>query len=426
MISSPINDHACLGPTTEQIAGEVATGNPAITDLAARFANTDDLAAWFRTLPQRDDDGIPSDGPKVAACRPPQRLRLDATDPNCFERSARFIAAAELIAPEHEYRLATINTPGGLHTFPTRDGVPVVLDPRGSTVTPRNLPGRNVAGADVASRKLRLRRLIGLDETKGLRGDLARVYAAKQHGHDTWVDGRPVDEAIATMEKAKADFETRLAALDEEPEPRNALAVTGPVVLTPSQAVNWICELARARAAMMPDGAHRIRRGHRAMRGVLVMQPICIGDVRHVAFVLALAEREARAHGPAACRIVRSTAHALDRLDRLAADRLATRPPRNDAVSSVIGAILNDKDLQPWLSSIVKVGGRMAGTIGVDALKLKLASMGISPQILGGVEKDLNREGLTLGPLAKPSPMVGSFDAMTPEALAGRWLSTMI
>ena len=38
-------------------------------------------------------------------------------------------------------------------------------------------------------------------------------------------------------------------------------------------------------------------------------------------------------------------------------------------------------------------------------------------------EKELNREGLTLGTFAKPSPMLGSLDAMTPQALAGRWLA---
>lgn len=84
MIAPPINDHACLGPTTDQILAEVAAGNPAIVDLAAQFSTTDDLAEWFRTLPQRDDDGDPADGPKVAACRPPQRLQLDNPTPNCF------------------------------------------------------------------------------------------------------------------------------------------------------------------------------------------------------------------------------------------------------------------------------------------------------------------------------------------------------
>ncbi len=84
MIAAPLNDHACLGPTTDPIVAEVAAENPTIADLAARFTNADDLAAWFRTLPQRDDDGDPADGPKVAACRPPQRLQFDNSAPNCF------------------------------------------------------------------------------------------------------------------------------------------------------------------------------------------------------------------------------------------------------------------------------------------------------------------------------------------------------
>ena len=45
VISSPINDHACLGPTTEQIRAEVEAANPALVELTERFANTDDLAS---------------------------------------------------------------------------------------------------------------------------------------------------------------------------------------------------------------------------------------------------------------------------------------------------------------------------------------------------------------------------------------------
>jgi hypothetical protein len=43
--------------------------------------------------------------------------------------------------------------------------------------------------------------------------------------------------------------------------------------------------------------------------------------------------------------------------------------------------------------------------------------------VIAAFEKELNKEGLSLGPLAKPSPMIGSLDAMTPQALAGRWLA---
>jgi hypothetical protein len=49
--------------------------------------------------------------------------------------------------------------------------------------------------------------------------------------------------------------------------------------------------------------------------------------------------------------------------------------------------------------------------------------MGITPPILSTVEQQLNQEGLSLGRLATPPPILGSLSAMTPEALAGRWLA---
>jgi hypothetical protein len=65
-----------------------------------------------------------------------------------------------------------------------------------------------VSTIDDATRRLRLQRLIGLDETKGLRGDLARARRAKQVGYSTWADGRPIDQAIASMESALASRRT--------------------------------------------------------------------------------------------------------------------------------------------------------------------------------------------------------------------------
>jgi len=59
----------------------------------------------------------------------------------------------------------------------------------------------------------------------------------------------------------------------------------------------------------------------------------------------------------------------------------------------------------------------------VEAAKLKLHSAGVSQPMIAAFERELNREGLTLGALAKPAPMAGSLDAMTPQALAGRWLA---
>ena len=423
MIASPMNDHGCLGPTTEQIRTEVDAVNTAFAELADRFTNTADLAAWFRTLPQRDDDGIPSDGPKVDACRPAQRLRLDARDPNCFERSARFIGAAELIDSDHVYRLATISTPNGLHTFPTCDGDPVILDPKGVRNTPRVAP----FAADNATRRLRILRLMGLDETKGVRGDLARAVRAKELGHTTWVNGDPIDDAIATYEQALARYQATLAELDAEDDDapsgaRNA-AFAGPMVLTPAQAIDWIADLARARVESLPGMARHVNRGHRAMRSVLLMIPICMADAQAVALVLALAEREARSYGMPALKVVHSTARALDAIDRLAAEH-TTEQTRNFApLASLALGMLNNKDVQSWLGAVTRVGGRVLGGAGVEVLKSQLASVGVSQPILSAFEKELNREGLTLGAISKPSPMPGSLDAMTPQALAGRWIA---
>lgn len=423
MIAPPLNDHGCLGPTTERIIAEVDAGNPALTELSEKFADTDDLAAWFRALPQRDDNGTPGDGPKIDACRPAQRLRLDAPDPNCFERASRFIGAAELIDPDRVYRLATISTPNGLHTFPTRDGKPVILDPKGVRNTPRVAPG----ATDTATRRLRIQRLIGLDETKGVRGDLTRAKRAKELGHTTWVDGQPIDDAISAYERALVRYQAILDELDAQdaaaPTSARNGATSSPVVLTPTEAIDWIADLARTRIEKLPTMVRHVNRGHRAMRAVLLMVPICVADAPAVALALALAEREARTYGLPALKVVHSTARALDAIDKLANESAARAPRNADPISALLGSVLGTADLAPWLGAIARVGGRIAGDVGVEAVKAKLASVGVSPPLLTAFEKELNHEGLTLGPLAKPSPMIGSLDAMTPQALAGRWLA---
>ena len=465
MIAPPINDRACLGPTTEQIVAEVAANNPALVDLAAKFETTDDLAAWFRTLPQRDDNGDLNERPRVYACRPPQRFQLASDAPNCYERASRFIGAAELIEPERVYRLATVTTPNGLHTFPTRDGEPVVLDPDGTrnSLRPR-LDTSSRHDGDIETRRLRLLRLIGTDENRGARQDLANMRRAKARGEQTWVGGSPIDLAIYNTERAMAYHLAELAQLDEfyppgsdydgdegpgpgpfqtfaefsatyavthpipsatarnaQPDNSEQLAAPGTLALTPRQSIDWIADLAMVRAHRLIGGSRRIENGHRALCGVLVLRPICVTDARDVALVLALAEREARKTGLGALKVVHSTARAVDQLDQLAAARV-TEAPRNNPFA-LIGSLLNNKSLEPLLGAITRVAGRIATSAGVEAAKVKLASVGVSQPVITAFEKELNKEGLSLGPLAKPPPMIGSLDAMTPQSLAGRWLA---
>ena len=94
MIDRPHNDRECLDAATDEVIAMVQARDPALVEVAEQFGNANAAAAWLRTLPQLDDQGLPSDGPKVAACRPPQRLRFDASNPNCFERAARWIGVA--------------------------------------------------------------------------------------------------------------------------------------------------------------------------------------------------------------------------------------------------------------------------------------------------------------------------------------------
>lgn len=410
MIAKPHNDRDCLGAITDVVVDLVDQREPALVELAEQHEDPEALAAWIRTLPQRDDDGRPCDGPKVRACRPPQRLRIPADDPNCVERAALYVAAAELLDEGPVRRLATVSTPGGLHTFPTEDGVPVILDPDST---------RNAMVTDVALRRTRLERLIGLDETKGIRGDLARARAAKAAGHTTAADGRPIDVAIDSMEKALKNFQKILDELPRNGKARGRNAAQ--IAITPTEAVDWIGELALVPAAELPDGTRRVRSGHRALRAVLVGQPLCIADVRDVAFVLALADREAEAYGPAGRRIVRSTAIAIDQLDAEMAQRWMAARTRN-APTVQLGRYRVGPNI-PLLKALGRVGGRLGLKVGVEALRVKLATLGVTPPVLNSIEQEMNREGLSLGPLAAPPPMLGSLGSLTPEALAGRWLA---
>jgi len=83
VIGNPINDLTCLSQVTEVARELVEMRDPVLVEIAGRFATTGELVDWIRSLPQRDDTGDPKDGPKVTACRPPQRLRIPAPDPNC-------------------------------------------------------------------------------------------------------------------------------------------------------------------------------------------------------------------------------------------------------------------------------------------------------------------------------------------------------
>lgn len=188
MIAEPYNDRQCLGVITAHARERV--GSAEVQAIARRFASTAQLVAWIRSLPHRSDDGDPVDGPKVV-CDVPQRLRVPTIDPNCTERSALFLAAAEVIDPVPERALATIDTDQGRHTYPVEDGRPVVLDP----TKPRNalIAGLDLIGEAVTGRV----RTLPLSQALGwallIAQDPAAGYA---EGGAVWADAEATAGAV--------------------------------------------------------------------------------------------------------------------------------------------------------------------------------------------------------------------------------------
>ena len=316
MIGLPFNDLGCLGSVTEVVAELVSNRDPVIEEIAAKHTTTESLADWIRGLPQRDDDGEKADGPKVEECKPPQRLRLPAEDPNCVERAALYIAAAELIDPRPVRQLATLDTPVGLHTFPVENGAPVILDPR----VPRN----------------------------ALEGGL---YLHSQT----------------------------------------------PLTIDAHDAIEWTAQLAEAGAVDFRNGPSRVRKARNAIVQLVDegIPPASAEVVEAIGWLLGLAEKMARRFGPRAISIVRTTAQAVADL----ADEAIARSQRN--LSLEIGGMRLSP--APWMSALARIAGRVGINVGAVALRTKLASLGVSGDMLGLVEGELNREGLSLGPLAKPT-----------------------
>jgi hypothetical protein len=309
------NDLTCLGSITEVVAQLVAQRAPKLVELAAQYPTTEALAAWIRSLPQRDDDGVPDDGPKVDACLPPQRLRIAANDPNCVERAATYLGVAELIDPMPFRQLATLDFDWGRHTFPIENGAPIVLDPR---VT-----------AD----------------------DLARAL---------------------------------------EPGKR------APVAVDVHDAIEFTAELAQAGAQTVRNGPSRAHLARNAIRSLVETgtPPTDPNTINAIGWFFATAEEVARAYGARALTIVRTTARAISDL----VDDILARRQRN--LSFELGG--TSYVIPSWLSGLGRLVGKIGLDVGAVTLAPKLAAMGISGQMLDLVEQELNAEGLTLGPLARP------------------------
>lgn len=197
----------------------------------------------------------------------------------------------------------------------------------------------------------------------------------------------------------------------------------GPVEMHPREAVDWLSALAEEPAGRYRHGRARVRNGCRALRGVLDGRALTLDDASDAVFVLVLGEREAKLFGPRGVAVARCTIGALSDLDGTTGRRRCSPQPRNAELR--VGGLRIRPNLG-LISALGRIGGRVGYRVGVAALRAKLAAMGVTPLLLGEVEHELNREGLSLGAMAKPAPLPGTLAAVTPDAIAGRWIAGQI
>jgi hypothetical protein len=176
-----------------------------------------------------------------------------------------------------------------------------------------------------------------------------------------------------------------------------ALFSPGPIGLTPREAIEWTAQLAEVGAAQVRNGVSRVRRARNAMVRLIEtgQPPADANQIDAIAWLLSLAEHAAKRYGRRALAIVRSTAQAIADL----IDEALARTSRN--LSLEIGGVKLSP--APWTSALARIAARVGVDVGVVALRSKLATMGVTNQMIGVLEEELNREGLTLGAIARPS-----------------------
>ncbi|HEU4733441.1 MAG TPA: hypothetical protein VFT22_36360 [Kofleriaceae bacterium] len=354
MIGVPFdnNDLTCLSAISEVMVELVERRDPLLVELADKYPTTEALAAWIRSLPQRDDFGAPDDGPKVEACEPVQRVRIPAPDPNCVERAALYLGVAELIDPQPVRQLATLDFPHGRHTFPIENGAPVVLDPRFS--------------------------------------------------------GEELARGIATSSATAPDPDPGTSKLEVELAPA-PVATPGPVAIDVHDAIEYTGQLAEEGTRKLRNGPRLTWLARNAIRSLVDsgVPPTDAKTIDTLGWFFAHAEQVARSYGERALTIVRTTAAAISEL----IDDILAREQRN--LSFEIGG--THYRVPSWLADAAGTIGKVGLDLGVAYARPYLLGAGLTGEMLNLVEEELNAEGYSLGPLSKPGQSISSGLAAIPK-----------
>ena len=184
----------------------------------------------------------------------------------------------------------------------------------------------------------------------------------------------------------------------------HTLTKKGPVTIEAHDAIEWTAKLAEANATQTRNGPSRVRRARNAVMrladGGMAPTP---AEVDAIGWMFALAEQAAHRWGSRAVAMVRTTAQAIADL----AEEVIARSQRNLALE------IGDVRFEPtrWMSQFGKAVGRIGLDLGAVAVRSQLERLGIGGDMVGLVEQELNREGLTMGVFANP-PKLPTFANM--------------
>jgi hypothetical protein len=209
-------------------------------------------------------------------------------------------------------------------------------------------------------------------------------------------------------------FENGVAVILDPRVTRNAidagLALLGEpaVPFSPRDAVEWTTQLAELGAASVRNGPTQVHHAREAIGKILEGKPPANRDeVEHIAWLLSLAEQVARRYGSDALSIVRSTAQAVSELadEAILRAKRAPSPPARNLSLQIGGMTIRPA---PWASALTKIAGRVGLGVGAMAVRTKLASLGVPPEMLTLVEQELRAAGIniaapTSAPVRRPS-----------------------
>jgi hypothetical protein len=218
-------------------------------------------------------------------------------------------------------------------------------------------------------------------------------------------NGAPVmlDPRISAEELARgvAAGEPPAPAAEAAPAPAPA-ARPAPIAIDVRDAIEYTAQLAEEGTRNLRNGPRLTWLARNAIRSLVDSgtPPTDEKTLDTLGWFFAQAEQVARAYGMRALTIVRTTAAAISDL----VDDVLARSQRN--LSFEIGGA--HYNVPSWLSDAASTAGKIGLDVGAAYVRPYLLGAGITGEMLGLVEQELNAEGYSLGPLSKEGQSVTS------------------